>query len=91
MIGVPVPPTDLSFLVLSASGLVKTGKGTCVMVKGTSGSLTVTMYDNTSAAGTKIIDSLVIDAKEEHDIPASFNTGLYFSISGTGKLTVFFL
>lgn len=63
------------------------------MVKCTSSSsLVITIYDNTSAASTKIVDSLPVAAKEEHDIPAHFDTGLYVNFdSGSGKVTVFFI
>lgn len=88
----PIPPTGLSYLSLSASGLVKTGEGDCVLLLVTSSaSLVLTLYDNTSAASTKIVDGLLVDAKEEFDIPAHFSTGLYVSFdSGTGKVTVFY-
>lgn len=88
-----IPPTGLSTKVLSASGLVKTGPGECVLLLCSSSlSLVVTLYDNTTAASTKIVDGLLVDAKEEFDIPAHFETGLYVNFdSGSGKVTVFFL
>jgi hypothetical protein len=89
----PVPPSGFLFKALSASGVVKLNPGTCVLLLcSSSSSLVVNLYDNTSAAGTKIVDSLPMDAKEEFDIPAQFSTGLYVEFaSGTGKVTVFFV
>ena len=89
----PVPPTGCSFKAQSASGLVYTGPGTLVLLLITSSSSAVlNIYDNTAASGTKIVDSLAVDAKEEYDIPAHFSTGLYVELSsGSGKWTVFYV
>lgn len=89
----PIPPTGCAFKAQSASGLVKTGEGDCVLVLvSSSSSAVLNIYDNTAASGTKIVDSLAVDAKEEYDIPAHFTTGLYVELaSGTGKWTVFFI
>lgn len=89
---VPQPPTGLKYSALSADATVKTGQGTCVgILCCESSSLVITLYDNTAASGTKIVDSLPMSAKEWQDIPAEFTTGLYVDISGSGKFTVFFL
>ena len=89
----PTPPTGLNFLSLSASGLVKTGPGDCVLILITSSSsLNIRLYNNTAASGTVITATMAVDAKEEYDIPAHFTTGLYVEfVSGTGSLTVFYL
>jgi hypothetical protein len=89
----PVAPTGLPYKALAASGLVKTGEGTCVLLLcSASTSLVVTVWDGVAASGTKIVDSLPLDAKEEFDIPAQFTTGLYVEfVSGSGKVTVFFV
>lgn len=89
----PTPPTGCSFLAQSASGKVVTGPGVMVLLLVSASSAAVlNIYDNTAASGTKIVDSLTPDAKEEYDIPAAFKTGLYVElVSGTGKWTVFYV
>jgi hypothetical protein len=57
-------------LVVSASGLVKTGRGTLFMVKcSSSSSGTVKLWDNTAASGTVIQDTMSIDAKGRALLP----------------------
>lgn len=89
----PIPPTGFSFLSQSASGLVKTGAGVCGMVKvSSSSSLVLKFWDGVAASGTVIQTNIAVDAKEEHNIPAEFKTGLYVElISGTGAWTVYFI
>lgn len=88
----PVAPTGLSFKAQSASGVVVTGPGALVLLLiSASSSAVLNIYDNTAASGTKIVDTLSPDAKEEYDIPAAFKNGLYVElVSGTGKWTVFY-
>lgn len=88
----PIPPTGLVAKSMSASGLVKTGEGVCHLILITSSSsLTVKLWDSTSAAGTVIVDTMAVNANEEYDIPAQFTTGLYVTLGGTGTLTVFYV
>lgn len=89
----PQPPTGLPYKSISASTLIKTGEGDLFMLKvSSSTSLTVRLYDNTAASGTVILASMLVDAKEEHFIPARFSTGLYVEfVSGSGALTVFYV
>jgi len=80
---------------ITASALLQTGPGT---VKGiiinshTSG--TVKLWDNTSAAGTVIVNTITFSAVAttgERFIPlfdAAFTTGLYVTIGGTADLTI---
>lgn len=88
-----IPPTGLNYLAQSASGLVKTGKGISVMVKvSSSSSLVLKFWDGVAASGTVIQTNIAVDAKEEHNIPAEFKTGLYVElISGSGAWTVYFI
>lgn len=92
-IAAPTPPTGYNYLALSASGLVKTGEGICGMVKiSTSTDLILKFWDGVAASGTVIQSNIAVDAKEEHDIPAQFRTGLYVEIiSGSGTFTVYFI
>ena len=89
----PTPPTGLATKALAASGIAKTGRGDCHLLLVTSStSLVLNFYDGTDNTGTKFIDSLAVNASEEYDIPAHFETGLYVEFSsGSGKVTVFFV
>lgn len=76
---------------ISASTLIKTGFGTVSAIIVNSHSTgTIKLWDNTSAAGTVICNTItfatgerVIDLKE-----ISFNTGLYATIGGTADVTI---
>lgn len=76
---------------LTASGLVKTGYG-CVegviIASHTSG--TLKLWDNTSAAGTVLVNTISFGVGEHsidlYDIP--FNTGCYATIGGTADITI---
>jgi hypothetical protein len=84
-------PSAWTAKVLTVSGLVKTGRGTAYMVKvSSSTSGTIKLWDNTSAAGTVIQDTMSVSQKEEHFIPADFSTGLYVTIAGTATITVYY-
>jgi hypothetical protein len=88
----PIPPTGLNFLSTSASALVKTGAGQCHLILVTASTAgTVKLWDAVSAAGTVIVDTMSVNANEEYDIPAQFNTGLYITIGGTATVTVFYI
>jgi len=76
---------------ISASNLVKTGFGTisAVIVNShTSG--TIKLWDNTSAAGTVICNTITLAVGERViDLESiSFNTGLYVTIGGTADVTI---
>ena len=88
-----IPPTGLNYLQLSADGLVKTGEGSLHMIKvSSSSSLTIKLYDNTAASGTVILDTMAVDAKEEHYLPVRFSTGLYVDfVAGSGAITVLYI
>lgn len=82
----------MKFKNITASDLVKTGFGKVagfIVNSHTSG--TLKLWDNTSAAGTVIINtytfpsgSQVVEFPEE----ISFNTGLYATVGGTADLTI---
>lgn len=80
---------------LSASALLKTGTGTVsgiIINSHTSG--TVKLWDNTSAAGTVICNTItfsVVATTGERFIPLfdlAYTTGLYVTIGGTADITV---
>lgn len=92
-VGASIPATAFPYKSISASTLIKTGQGKCILVLITSSSsLVIRLYDNTSAAGTVIVASMSVSAKEAYDVPALFETGLYVEfVSGSGSLTVFYV
>jgi len=75
---------------LSASALVKTGTGGLlgIFVASTSGG-TIKLWDNTSAAGTVIVNTFSPLAGTFYPLPAQFTTGLYITIGGTADVTLF--
>lgn len=89
----PIPPTGCSAKLVTADGVVKTGKGTCVLLLCTeSTSLVLDIYDGTSTGGTKIVQNLAPYAGEEYDLPFEFTTGLYVEVvSGSGSVTMFYV
>lgn len=86
-----------AYMNMSASGLVKTGKGRLhgiIINSHTSG--TVKVWDNTSAATTVLCNTITFSAVAttgERFIPffgATFNTGLYITVGGTADITVLY-
>lgn len=76
----------------AADRLVHTGKGVFggIFVSAASGSPTITVYDNTSAAGAKIVDVFTPEAGKLYPFCARYITGLYIDIGGTVAYTVLF-
>lgn len=79
---------------LTASELLKTGVGTLsgvIVSSNTSG--TIKFWDNTSAAGTVIINTYSFPSGSsvlEFPQPVAFTTGLYATIGGTADVTVIY-
>lgn len=84
---------DCSEINLAASALVKTGSGRIhgiVVNSHTAG--TVKIWDNTSAAGTVMNETMTL-AVGERFIPlygGTFGTGLFITIGGTANITVYY-
>jgi len=76
---------------LSASALVKSGEGVLVgMYVNSTTSGTIKLYDNTSAAGT-VINNTITPAIGYHDLGrANFSTGLYAEIGATLDVTLYY-
>ena len=75
---------------ISATATVRIGIGKMVGVfcsSSTSG--TLTLYDNTSAAGTLIVAAFNLTAGQYYQIPAAFVNGVHAVISGTAEITIF--
>lgn len=80
-----------SFTNLSADAAVKSGPGVLVgFICNSSSSGTLTLYDNTAASGTKIINGLSCTAGQFYPAPCRFNNGLYADVGGTVDLTFFY-
>jgi hypothetical protein len=70
---------------LSASGLVKTGQGIVASIFVSSGTaVTVKVWDNTSAAGTVILETTAaITPPLNIPLQAAFSTGCFVTLAGT--------
>lgn len=78
---------------ITTSTLIKTGVGRLAgfFVSAASATPTVTIYDNTSAAGQKILDTFTPVAGQMYTLPlVNFSQGLYIAIGGTVTLTPFY-
>lgn len=76
----------------TASALIKTGQGTLVgMYVNSTNAGTIKLWDNTSAAGT-VINNTITPAIGYHDLGnCAFSTGLYATIGGTAlDVTLYF-
>lgn len=75
---------------ITADTLINTGQGTIgriFVASATSG--TITVYDNTSATGTKIVDTFSVTAATSYPFQTFYKTGLFIDIGGTVSATVF--
>lgn len=73
---------------LAASGSVAVGDGQLVgFFVGSSSSLTLKLWDNTSAATNVLLDTTGTLSVGWYPFPVNFNTGLYATFGGTGKVT----
>jgi hypothetical protein len=81
-----------NFKNCSASGTttVKTGAGRLHMLICGTASGNVTIYDNTTASGTKILDTCAL-AVGTTSFDVAFGTGLTVVLSGAGVATVTYL
>lgn len=78
---------------ITASTTIKTGVGRFagMFVSAASATPLITVYDNTAASGTKIIDTFTPVAATMYRIPTTnFSVGLHIVISGTVTLTPFY-
>lgn len=75
---------------LTASAVVRNGPGAVIgiFVASASGSPTIKVWDNTSAATTVLVNTFTPVAATFYRLPAYFKTGLYVEIGGTVDCTV---
>lgn len=75
----------------TATATIKTGAGTLVgMYVNSTTSGTIKLYDNTSAAGT-VINNTITPAVGYHDLGnAAFSIGLHAVIGGTLDVTLYY-
>ncbi len=83
------------YLVVSGDTAVKRSGGKLKGFLCTAAASTpaVTIYDNTAASGTKIVDALTPVAGTMYSFPADgiyFNNGLYVDITNTVTLTMIY-
>jgi hypothetical protein len=80
---------------LTASGQVMGGPGRFygfIITTGAGGSDTVKFWDNTSAAGIALVDTLVVTAPMMYVFPVAVrcDTGLYYTEGGTVVVTILY-
>lgn len=75
---------------ISASTLIRTGSGHLlgIFVASASATPTIKVWDNTSAAGSIIVNTFTPVAGTFYPLPFAYSTGLYVSIGGTVDCTV---
>lgn len=75
---------------ISASALVRTGAGQLIgiFVASASGSPTIKVWDNTSAATTVLVNTFTPLAGGFYPMPFNFSNGLFVTIGGTVDCTV---
>jgi hypothetical protein len=72
----------------TASALIKTGDGHLLGIFVNSGTPTIKVWDNTSAATTVMFNTFQTVAATWYPLPAHFKTGCYVTITGTADITV---
>ena len=79
---------SLPGLHMTGSGLVKGGNGTLrrVLVAASS-SGTLTVYDNTAASGTVLVNAFPLTAGQSIQFDLAFQVGCYISLGGTADIT----
>lgn len=80
---------------MTASGLVKTAKGTTNIIVGmfvnSTSAGTIKFWDNTAGSGTVINNTITPAAGQFYQLGfAAFNTGLYATIGGTLDVTIYY-
>lgn len=82
-------PEGFNVVCFTADTIVKTGEGNmrgfaCAAATGA----TLTLYDNTAASGTKLLDAWPLVAGQMVTWPVRFTTGLYADITGTCNISL---
>lgn len=76
---------------ITATGTVKAGGGVIGSVLcAASSSGTITIYDGTSTAGTKLCNAVPLTAGAYFPFPASVRVGIHAVIGGTADITFFY-
>jgi hypothetical protein len=74
----------------TASALIKTGDGHLIGIFVNSGTPTIKVWDNTSAATTTIFNTFQAVAATWYPLPAHFKTGCYVTLAGTCDITAIY-
>lgn len=80
-----VTPITASTLIKSTDGVI----GRIVVASTTVGTLTI--YDNTSATGKKILDTITPAAAQTITLEAAFSLGCYIVVGGTISASVMWI
>ena len=84
------PNEQYQYQRLTSSGLIKTGSGLLGGFIVASGTPTIALFDNTTNAGTLILNTLQTVAATPYPVPALFTKGCYAVITGAGDVTFFY-
>jgi hypothetical protein len=84
------PAIGGKYINASADQLVKTGEGHLVGIFVASGTPTIKVWDNTSAATTVLVNTFQAAAATWYPLPFRFKVGCYVDITGTCDYTVSF-
>lgn len=72
----------------TASAAIKSGDGHLIGIFVASGTPTIKVWDNTSAATTVLVNTFQTAAATWYPLPFHFKTGCYVTITGTADITV---
>ena len=75
---------------LTASGQIKATGGQLGGFLVATGTPTITIYDNTTATGTLILNGIVTVAGTSYPLPVGFGTGCFVTITGTCDVTFYY-
>lgn len=83
------PNQQCQYQRATGNQLIKTGSGALSGWLVAQGTPTITVYDNTSAAGTIIVNGIACTAGNSYPAPALFTKGCYAVVS-SGDVTFFY-
>jgi len=84
------PNEQYSIQRLTASGLIRSGNGQLGGFLVAQGTPTVTIYDNTAASGTILLNAMVCAAGTSYPLPVALTIGAYAVISGACDISFFY-
>ncbi len=86
----PTPAVGGTYANKSADALIKTGPGELIGIFVASGTPTIKVWDNTSAATTTMVNTFQAAAATWYPLPFHFLVGCYVDVTGACDYTVSF-